>query len=670
MREADGKRPPFAIFGSLQPGPKLTMGRPYKSELARLPEAYAWALKFAIGGLEQWVRRTSHSPLVAVGSGGSFSAAHLAAHLHQTLLGVVARTMTPLEATSFSNLRSTSVFITSAEGRNPDIIGFLRQVVEREPENLLVLTARVGSPLAKRTKSVHWANAIELGVPTGKDGFIATNSLLATAILLVRTYLAVSECNETLPESFNDLIDAHGGFLAAERASAATAALSRNTLIVLHGPTSESATKDLESKFSETGLANVLLADYRSFAHGRHYWLAKHASSTGIIAFISKDDRALAERTLDLLPPDIPIVRVETPYGGAIGSLASLAAVFYIVDRAAEIRSVDPGCPRVPTFGRKIYHLKAFRPANGKRSTKLESPAILRKIASARTFIHSPEERERWRCYERTFVTSLQNTIFGGIVFDYDGTLCEPSRRTIGLRQELGATLSKLTKGQCLLGIATGRGQSAETDLRRVLAKRDWRKVLVGYYNGAVLKRLSEDAWPAKSEENTDLDRIVQILERDGWWKTHASATVKHGQLTVVMADRWSEALWQWVQELTFGTGLRAVRSRHSFDVLSPAVSKMKLVAWIESECLKSQLNASVLRIGDLGRPPGNDAELLASPFGLSVDQVSADPTTCWNLAPAGLRGVPVTEIYVGGLTFRQDGLSITLDNSSTRAVP
>lgn len=79
------------------------MGRPYKSELKRLPEAYAWALRFKIDNLERSVRQTAYTPLIAVGSGGSFSAAHLAAHLHQTLLGVVGRAMTPLEATSLSN---------------------------------------------------------------------------------------------------------------------------------------------------------------------------------------------------------------------------------------------------------------------------------------------------------------------------------------------------------------------------------------------------------------------------------------------------------------------------------------------------------------------------------------------------------------------------------------
>ena len=35
--------------------------------------------------------------------------------------------------------------------------------------------------------------------------------------------------------------------------------------------------------------------------------------------------------------------------------------------------------------------------------------------------------------------------------------------------------------------------------------------------------------------------------------------------------------------------------------------------------------------------------ELLRGPYSLSVDQLSVDPTTCWNLAPIGQRGVQVT---------------------------
>jgi hypothetical protein len=58
------------------------MGKPYATELSRLSDTYAWALETPIESLAAAVSASSHLPLIAVGSGGSFSAAHLACSLH------------------------------------------------------------------------------------------------------------------------------------------------------------------------------------------------------------------------------------------------------------------------------------------------------------------------------------------------------------------------------------------------------------------------------------------------------------------------------------------------------------------------------------------------------------------------------------------------------------
>jgi hypothetical protein len=56
------------------------------------------------------------------------------------------------------------------------------------------------------------------------------------------------------------------------------------------------------------------------------------------------------------------------------------------------------------------------------------------------------------------------------------------------------------------------------------------------------------------------------------------------------------------------------------------------------------------MRLGDKGVWPGNDAEFLDSPFGLSVDEVSRHSEHCWALAPAGVTGVQATLYYLNSL--------------------
>jgi hypothetical protein len=67
-----------------------------------------------------------------------------------------------------------------------------------------------------------------------------------------------------------------------------------------------------------------------------------------------------------------------------------------------------------------------------------------------------------------------------------------------------------------------------------------------------------------------------------------------------------------------------------------------------------------VLRIGDRARWPGNDFALLASPHGLSADEVSPDPGAAWNFAPAGHRGAQATLGYLRQLSPIQGALRLT----------
>ena len=61
-----------------------------------------------------------------------------------------------------------------------------------------------------------------------------------------------------------------------------------------------------------------------------------------------------------------------------------------------------------------------------------------------------------------------------------------------------------------------------------------------------------------------------------------------------------------------------------------------------------------MLIVGDRGRWPGNDYELLREPYSLGVDEVSVDPSTCWNLASPGQRGPSVTLEYLKALDLTE----------------
>ena len=125
------------------------MGRPFESELAALADTYEWALRREIDTLCDFVRESAGVPLIAVGSGGSATAAHLASLLHRLHAGAFARHTTPLEMVlSEPNLRESAVWIFSASGKNRDVLGALEHCVHEEVRTLATLCTQVGSPLA------------------------------------------------------------------------------------------------------------------------------------------------------------------------------------------------------------------------------------------------------------------------------------------------------------------------------------------------------------------------------------------------------------------------------------------------------------------------------------------------------------------------------------------
>jgi hypothetical protein len=98
----------------------------------------------------------------------------------------------------------------------------------------------------------------------------------------------------------------------------------------------------------------------------------------------------------------------------------------------------------------------------------------------------------------------------------------------------------------------------------------------------------------------------------------------------------------------------KLVRSSHTLDFLAPSVSKLSLVKTIALATGNSE--TPILCIGDKGEWPGNDFELLSWEYSLSVDEISPDPESCWNLAPFGHRNVQATMDYLKAMVI-ENGL-------------
>jgi hypothetical protein len=316
---------------------------PRDSALWRDP---SWVAKTDIALLRAAVAEAAEGPLVAVGSGGSLTAASALAFLHQQFVSQIAAVATPLEAAADPLQKTISTWLLSAGGNNVDILASFRALVRREARQLAVLCGRADSPLSLLAQAHGFVDLLVHEPPAGRDGFLATNSLLGFVGLLTRAYCETFSGGvwQEVLEHVEPLIDPIG--LQQMTWKAETAFLwERRTTVVLHGPATRVGAIDLESKFTEAALGNLQVADWRNFAHGRHHWLAKHGDDSSILALISSESEAVAERTLALIPPQVPVARLRFDGSRTAALLGSLVAALCVTWWAGMARGIDPGRP-------------------------------------------------------------------------------------------------------------------------------------------------------------------------------------------------------------------------------------------------------------------------------------------------------------------------------------
>ena len=633
------------------------MGSSYAVELATLAETYASAQVLDVSALTEVVQTLRARPLVVIGSGGSLTSASFVARLHESGTHLPARVLTPLEFLQNPVLHDSAVLLLSASGSNPDILAAARHAVISEAVTLASVSTRVGTPLSAQLGQHRYATAFELSGPSSKDGFLATNSLVLTCAAMARAY------DREMPADLPALADPPKTDLLVH-------SLLHPRTVVLASGWAQAAAVDLESKWSEMGFGCVTVTDPRNFAHGRHYGLSRCLDETLVLGLTTPAEATILEQTLAKLPRTVMAPILDSPLLGPAGSLDLIVRVLFLTGAVGQHVGLDPGRPRVPAFGRALYHAKLPpQPPWLDGGTAPEDVWIQRKVSRAVWANVSEETRQSWRARCRDWVDAAESARVGAVVLDYDGTLCEADERFTAPATPVGTALTLLLDQGMRVGVATGRGDSVAEALRTLLPQRLWSRVLVGMYNGGVLFRLDERP-PEEVPQEPEMERAYKILTASPVLQYVARLRLRPTQVTSVARMPLPDGMLRSfvVEALAIGQDLPAVdvfASGHSVDVLARAVSKRRVVETLRQEIPKRD-GLSVMTIGDQGQAGGNDAPFLAHTLGLSVENVSSTFEGCWNIAPPGSRRTAAVLQYLGALQPARDrGFSFSIRNAA-----
>ena len=613
------------------------MGKRFIDELQQLPATMQWAAKQDVALLRRAVQLYGDRGLLAVGSGGSFTAATYAADQHFRVYGRPSLAITPLEVFHVPTNAAANAagLLLSAEGKNHDILAAAKQLRLRACPTI-GLTLRSTSPLVDLSDETGAASLAAYDMPWGKDGYLATNSLIATLILLWRAYEA-----DAIVAA--ELLLLANWYLQFDRRIEQAGSMKRSgRALILHGAVGRIGAIDLESKLTEGALAFGQVCNFRQFAHGRHLQLSQLSEPVTVVSFSTGGD-PLAAETIRLLPMEAgPVLNVALPCISEAGAEIAGVLAAMVITRAWAGEHIDPGQPAVPQFGRDLHALDISTLAP---HALPPTPAMLRKQVSGdppEVLIH----------HARRYIERLQVARLRLLVCDFDGTFCDTVKRFEGLDSRIAPELTRLARSGVHLAFATGRGVKLRKVLQDRLPADVWPMVTMGCYSGSFIFSLA-DIHATAPPADPRLSDLAQWLSTTRALATQVDRCADAGQLSlrgISGSDkvRLVAAINEWVAQHGY-EGWRAFSSGHSVDVVTEKASKLLVV---QDACHRLGLDplTQVLRVGDGGDFGGNDYELLSEGLALSVDAVPPGVEQCWNLLPRMLGGVRGTEYYLQNL--------------------
>lgn len=456
----------------------------YDIELSRFPNSYIGTFEQDISELVKAIESTGESNIVAVGSGASYTAAILLCSLHEYFTGVLCRALTPLELINNPLLaKSSSVYIFSSEGKNPDVLRAVEVALEYSRGDVNIILNREGTPLYF-TGEKHENCNIHIFPSGDKDGYLGTNSLVVTSSILMRVYCYLDEGGRELPKNLEGLMVNEMSLMNfMENGEKGIPNFSHvQTIILLYSISYKAAAIDFESKVSESTLFNCQVVDLRSFAHGRHLWLSERLSTTAIISMVDNEDQKLWDYTAGQIPTDATYYVMKFNGGIFESIISSLYAQMILIGFFARTKNIDIGKPKVPEFGKKIHYIPVdLLPAI--RMKNFANEKMTKAIVLGRSW---PDRNSKAGLERSSHAARLEmvSQRFRAIVFDYDGVLCRSTKKNKPPESEIVRHVISLLEHGIIVGIATGRGGSVRDSFRGVIPKKLQSSMYLGLYNG------------------------------------------------------------------------------------------------------------------------------------------------------------------------------------------
>ncbi|WP_217899065.1 HAD hydrolase family protein [Oceanicola sp. 22II-s10i] len=402
----------------------------------------------------------------------------------------------------------------------------------------------------------------------------------------------------------------------------------RDTVVALVDPNLQPLGILLETSIWESAICSIQLSDVRNFSHGRHAWLQHLQDRTLVLGITGSASHDVWANLKSELPDEVRAVEVTYNTCGRLEIALALIDGLGWLEAMGEAVGRDPGKPGIGQFGRRMFEDPSLRnlawqlaPAVRQKLARLENTTSTKASAS-----------DLFTAWKDHFVRISEAEI-GGLVLDYDGTVVTTEGRFDPPEPKIVSELVRLRNAGIDIAFASGRGKSLGRDVRAALPPEIVDAVLIGYYNGGLIRSANVDI--TESEHVPPSDPALEDVA--DWVRSSEllleNQLLKHRplQITINAADLNSPRSFQAdILECPTVRQGRAVvvASAHSFDIIPASSSKLRVLEELERRVGGGQV---VLSVGDSGSERGNDNALLSRPYGVSVGDVCGAEGGCWS---------------------------------------
>lgn len=338
----------------------------FENKIKQFPQILEWAEGQDVTQLRRFLLDDAGCNRLFVASGGSYSAAVYAEQLSAGK-GVMSHALTPLlyAGSGFADIAAKTLLI-SASGCNNDILRAYDNARHADKQEAAAATLTPKGRLQTLMQEQEPDGLFCFDIPTGRDGFLSSASVLAFYALLYRAfgYAGLGSVSVDMMDGELEEIDGfvnHLKRISLDELTEHEAFLHKlegvDSFFILYSAKSYPAALDIESKFSEGAVGNTQLADYRNFAHGRFNWFTQRPGQTGLICLQTPDDVAMSEEILCMVPGHVPSLRLHTQHSGQLAAIDLLVKEHYLCSALGQRWGLDLSRPVVPEYG-KILHRK------------------------------------------------------------------------------------------------------------------------------------------------------------------------------------------------------------------------------------------------------------------------------------------------------------------------